>query len=412
MEFHGKVREIKPYDHRKHTGGYGFIQGDDDQSIFFLLAWANYDPVKVGDYVEYEKETDEAGRLHANPVQRDETRTIGQLKEIFKENNYKTSRKLVPIPGVTAQSTNMAAAYESIDELQQQFGEDNDVMPSTMLSTINDWISNFLELDTQYDEHPALKELLIKRNILPKQKQLEPLSDLQRVLRKMNYEQRGRYFGVKGEQLVQNKLDQHHLQYVQNPTLPEFDEKGNVVGATEIDFIVVSMFGIHVIEVKNYGAAKGQEQRITISRDGQWSRIGSTQENVTGQNDLHISAVEGVLFDADALQDIDRVKLLASPVFVIPNENVVINNQSPEKVIRTGFLYDTLVRDVRESRQAVLSDTEVKRVLDVLNQALEANREFQYFLPDANFLDDAYELRARLEIAQKVFNKMTGEYND
>lgn len=34
MEFHGKVREIVPYDHRRHTGGYGFINRDDNQSIF------------------------------------------------------------------------------------------------------------------------------------------------------------------------------------------------------------------------------------------------------------------------------------------------------------------------------------------------------------------------------------------
>lgn len=410
MEFHGKVREIKPYDHRRHTGGYGFIRADDDQSIFFLLAWANYEPVKVGDYVEFETELDEAGRLHANPVQRDEARMVANLKQLFQEYDYKSSRKMLPIPGVSAQSTNMAAAYESLDNVQQKFGEDNDVLPATMLSTINEWISNFLELDTYFDEHPQLKELLIKRNILPKQKQLEPLSELQKVLRKMNYEQRGRYFGVKGEQTVQSKLDQHHLQYVQNPTLPEFDADGNVVGATEIDFIVVSMFGIHVIEVKNYGAGKGQEQRITISRDGQWSRIGSTQENVTGQNDLHISAVEGVLFSSDALQDIDRVKLLAAPVFVIPNENVTINNQSSEQVIRTGFLYDTLVRNVRESRQAVLSEQEVTRVLDVLKQALEANREFQYFLPDENFLEDAYQLRKRYEIAQKTFEHIADIY--
>lgn len=410
MEFHGKVREIKPYDHRRHTGGYGFIRADDDQSIFFLLAWANYEPVKVGDYVEFETELDEAGRLHANPVQRDEARMVANLKQLFQEYDYKSSRKMLPIPGVSAQSTNMAAAYESLDKVQQQFGEDNDVLPATMLSTINEWISNVLELDTYFDEHPQLKELLIKRNILPKQKQLEPLSELQKVLRKMNYEQRGRYFGVKGEQTVQSKLDQHHLQYVQNPTLPEFDADGNVVGATEIDFIVVSMFGIHVIEVKNYGAGKGQEQRITISRDGQWSRIGSTQENVTGQNDLHISAVEGVLFSSDALQDIDRVKLLAAPVFVIPNENVTINNQSSEQVIRTGFLYDTLVRNVRESRQAVLSEQEVTRVLDVLKQALEANREFQYFLPDENFLEDAYQLRKRYEIAQKTFEHIADIY--
>ncbi|QBO35629.1 hypothetical protein EQG49_03730 [Periweissella cryptocerci] len=410
MEFHGKVREIKPYDHRRHTGGYGFIQAENDQSIFFLLAWAKYEPVKVGDNVEFETELDEAGRIHANPVQRDETRMAANIKQLFQKYNYKSSRKLLPIPGVTAQSTNMSAAYESLNTIQQQFGEDNDALPATMLSTINEWISNVLELDTYFDEHPQLKELLIKRNVLPKQKQIEPLTELQKVIRKMNYEQRGRYFGVKGEQTVQSKLDQHHLQYVQNPTLPEFDTDGNVVGATEIDFIVVSMFGIHVIEVKNYGAGKGQEQRITISRDGQWSRIGSTQENVTGQNDLHISAVEGVLFDSDALQDIERVKLLAAPVFVIPNENVTINNQSSEQVIRTGFLYDTLVRNVRESRQAVLSESEVTRVLEVLKQALEANREFQYFLPDENFLEDAYQLRERYEIAQKVFDHLTDIY--
>ena len=410
MEYKGRVREIVPYDRRRHAGGYGFIQSDDDQSIFFLLAWANYQPVKVGDYVEYETEMDEANRLHANPVQRDEKRMAKQIKLMLKQGNYTTSRKRLPVPGVRTSTTNMAAAYEYLNNIQNDFGEDNDVLPSTMLSTINEWISKLLDLMDDFDKHEQLKNLLVNRNLLPKNPQIEELITLQKNLRKMNYEQRGRYYGVRGEQLVQAKLDQHQLEYVQNPTLPEFDSDGNVIGATEIDFITVSMFGIHVIEVKNYGANKNQEQKITITKDGQWGRIGAAQENVTNQNDLHIAAVEGVLFSAKELENIDKVKLLATPIFVIPNENFELQNLSAEIIVRTGLLYDAIARPIRKTRQAILTNDEVQRILAVLNNALEANRQFQYVLPDEHFLNDAYSMLSRYEAAMYVFEHLEEIY--
>ncbi|MCM0598699.1 nuclease-related domain-containing protein [Periweissella fabalis] len=410
MEFHGKVREIVPYDHRRHTGGYGFIQSEDNQSIFFLLSWANYQPVQVGDLVEFETEYDENQRLHANPVARDESKLVKNLKQCLEQGGYKSSRKKLPVPGVTAINTNMTAAYEALNAMQNKFGIDNDVQPASMLSTINEWISLTVELSNKFEDETTLQSMLIKRNILPKRKQLEELQNLQVMIRKMNYEQRGRYYGVRGEQIVQAKLEQHHLQYIKNPTLPEFDTNGNVVGATEIDFIVISMFGIHVLEVKNYGANKNQDQRLTISKDGQWNRIGATQENVTNQNDLHIAAVEGVLFDAPELKKINPVKLLATPVFVIPNENVEIVNHSAEYVVRTGLLYDTLVQDVRRARQAVLEKAEIEKVMTVLKSALEENREFQYFLPNSEFLTDAYELKRRYNIAQYIYDQRESIY--
>ena len=118
MEYKGRVREIVPYDRRRHSGGYGFIQSDDDQSIFFLLAWASYQPVKVGDYVEYETELDESKRIHANPVQRDEKRMAKQIKLVLDRGKYKSSRKKLPVPGVQTSSTNMAAAYEYLNNIQ------------------------------------------------------------------------------------------------------------------------------------------------------------------------------------------------------------------------------------------------------------------------------------------------------
>lgn len=405
MEFHGKVREIVPYDHRRHTGGYGFINSDDNQSIFFLLAWANYQPVQVGDWVEFETEYDENQRIHANPVARDEDKLIKNVKQALTRGGYKTSRKKLPVPGVTAINTNMATAYENLNVLQNKFGGDNDVPPASMLSTINEWISLIVELSSKFEDEKTLQAILIKRNLLPKPQQLEELQNLQVMIRKMNYEQRGRYYGVRGEQIVQAKLEQHHLAYIKNPTLPEFDSNGNVVGATEIDFIVISMFGIHVLEVKNYGANKNQEQKLTISRDGQWQRIGAPQENVTNQNDLHIAAVEGVLFGSKQLKDVAPVKLLTTPVFVIPNENVEIANYSAEHVVRVGLLYDTLVHDVRKTRQVVLENDEITKIIGVLKEALEENREFQYFLPNEAFLSDAYELERRYNIAQYIYEQ-------
>lgn len=410
MEFHGHVREILPYDHKKHTGGYGFIQTDDNQSIFFLLAWANYEPVKVGDFVEFEKEYDENNRLHANPVGRDVNVLSKKLKQLTTKYEYKNSRRKVPVPNVKIVSTNMSAAYEYLNNIQQKFGNENNVLPATMLSTINEWISSLADLNNKFSQHETLKELLVKRNILPKQKQIPDLEKLQADLRKMNYEQRGRYYGVRGEQIVQTKLEQHHLKYIQNPTLPEFDNQGNVVGATEIDFIVVSMFGIHVIEVKNYGANKNSDQILTISRDGQWSRIGSSQENVTNQNDIHIAAVEDSLFKSEALKNIGREKLLATPIYVIPNDNVEIRNQSKEEIVRTGFLYDTLSREVRLRREVVLTDIEVETIIKVLDEALANNREFQYLLPNEDFLEDAYELKRRYDMAQYVYQNIDSLY--
>lgn len=411
MEYHGYVREIVPYNFRTHSGGYGFIRRDDNKSIFFLLTWADYENVKVGDFVEFDVAYDEKERISAQPVSRDSERIAKNIKIFMSQNKLKASRKKLPVPGVSAINTNINEAYEYLNKIQQQFGDDKNVQPATMLSTINDWISQLLDLNNKFNEHLTLRDLLINRNILPKAKQITELEDLQVTLRKMNYEQRGRYYGVRGEQVVQTKLEQHHLQFIQNSTLPEFDNDGNVVGATEIDFIVVSIFGIHVVEVKNYGANKNSEQRLTITKDGQWSRIGANQENVTNQNDIHIAAVEGVLFGSTKLTDIAREKLLAVPVFVIPNENVEIANFSHELIVRVGLLYDAIAKDVRKSRQAILTTDEIERVLLVLAEALAENREFQYFLPDETFLDDAYELYQRFQVAQRIFDNLDELYS-
>lgn len=412
MEYRGHIREIIPYDFQAHSGGYGFIRRESDKkSIFFLLTWADYTNVKVGDYVKFDVAYDEKNRISAQPVSRDTDRLAKNIKTVINENGLKTSRKKIPVPGVKVINSNITEAYKYLDEIQRQFGLNKDMQPSLMLTTISDWISQLLDLNTKFNEHEAVRELLINRNILPRPKQITALEELQLMLRKMNYEQRGRYYGVRGEQIVQAKLEQHHLQFIQNATLPEFDNEGNVVGATEIDFIVVSMFGIHVIEVKNYGANKNSEQKLTIKKDGQWSRIGSNQENVTNQNDIHIAAVEGVLYGNKKLNQIALEKLLAVPIYVIPNEIVEIDNYSTEAIVRIGLLYDTIAQDVRKSRQVILSATEIKQILAVLTDAVADNREFQYFLPNEDFLADADALYERYQLAQIIYQNIDTIYS-
>jgi len=153
--------------------------------------------------------------------------------------------------------------------------------------------------------------------------------------------------GLAGEFLVNvfaklflNK-EVYHL--VKNVTLPTED------GSTQIDHIIVSKYGVFVVETKNMkGWIFGSEKQKT------WTQkiFKSTHkfQNPLHQNYKHLKSLESTLA-------IDIGKLFSVVVFV---GDSIFKTKVPENVVK-GMAY---IRYIKSKKTALLSDDEVSSVLE------------------------------------------------
>jgi hypothetical protein len=155
--------------------------------------------------------------------------------------------------------------------------------------------------------------------------------------------------GVFGEFLVNRLLSQlPELNYklVKNVTLP------TETGTTQIDHIVVSKFGIFVIETKNM---KGWI--FGTKNQKQWTqkiyRHTSKFQNPLHQNFKHIKTLESLL-------DIELSKLHSLIVFV---GDSTFKTNVPDNVIYAKSCLDF----IQKFRQPILSNTECGQITAVIN---------------------------------------------
>jgi len=169
--------------------------------------------------------------------------------------------------------------------------------------------------------------------------------------------------GLMGEVLVSIalnlRLDKNKYQLIKNVTLPTEE------GTTQIDHIVVSEFGIFVIETKNMrGWIFGDEKQKTWTQ--KIYKYTSKFQNPLHQNYKHTKTIEATL-------DIDPSKIFSVVVFV---GNSTFKTEMPENVTYASGLIDY----IRSKTEKVLSQNEVEKIISViesgrLSRTLKTHKE-------------------------------------
>lgn len=169
--------------------------------------------------------------------------------------------------------------------------------------------------------------------------------------------------GLLGEILVNIAInvrlpkDKYHL--IKNVTLPTED------GTTQIDHIVVSEYGIFVIETKNMkGWIFGGEKQKTWTQ--KIYKHTSKFQNPLHQNYKHTKTIESAL-------DIDPSQIFSIVVFV---GDSTFKTEMPENVTYAGGL----IRYIKSKINKVLSQKEVEKIISMiesgrLSRTLKTHRE-------------------------------------
>lgn len=169
--------------------------------------------------------------------------------------------------------------------------------------------------------------------------------------------------GVVGEFIVNLTaklfLDNNTYHLIKNVTLPTED------GSTQIDHVIVSKYGVFVVETKNLqGWIFGSEKQRTWTQ--KIYRHTSKFQNPLHQNYKHVKTLESLL----GLED-DQIHSVV--VFV---GGCTLKTQMPENVAYGGGY----VRYIKSKKQPVLSDVEVQDITNKieigrLTPSFKTNRE-------------------------------------
>ncbi len=169
--------------------------------------------------------------------------------------------------------------------------------------------------------------------------------------------------GLLGEMLVnfavKIQLDKNKYHLIKNVTLPTEN------GTTQIDHIVVSEFGIFVIETKNMkGWIFGDEKRKTWTQ--KIYKHTSTFQNPLHQNYKHTKTIESAL-------GIDHSKMFSVVVFVGES---TFKTKMPDNVTYAGGL----IHYIKSKTDIIIPENEVKKILsDIesgrLSRTLKTHKE-------------------------------------
>lgn len=171
--------------------------------------------------------------------------------------------------------------------------------------------------------------------------------------------------GLDGEDIVNKELSMYDNIYkLPNIRLEVPDNEGNLQ-SIENDNILISKYGIFVLEVKNFGINSNYD--IVIERDGRWlkyyrnTRRYETLKNVSSQNNRHIAFLNKYINNA-LNRNIDNY-IEADSLIVIANEKVgITNNTLNQHVVRTSEIYPY----VKNSNKVTLTLAEMNEIRDIL----------------------------------------------
>ena len=163
------------------------------------------------------------------------------------------------------------------------------------------------------------------------------------------------------------KLDKHAYHRLNNITLPLANG-----GSTQVDHVIVSIYGIFVIETKNYkGWIFGNEKQK------QWTQAfpnGSKYkfQNPLRQNYLHIKTLSELL-------DLDQ-RYFHSMIAFIGECELKTRNELPEHVLKGG-----VISYIKKKQETLLTEADVQSIIEQIessrfNKSWRTNRQHKAYL--------------------------------
>lgn len=165
--------------------------------------------------------------------------------------------------------------------------------------------------------------------------------------------------GHDGESKVENLLMEYSDQIILLPNL-RIEVDGNSI---ENDFVLISPYGIYVLEVKNLGSGGGYD--LLIEQDGRWNKVyhntTSPMSSVSAQNERHILYLEKYL-NRKLNRTLDNA-IRVDGIIVLANNVVRITNQSNHLILR----YTDIMSTIRKN-PVVMKESEMKQIAQLLQE--------------------------------------------
>lgn len=167
--------------------------------------------------------------------------------------------------------------------------------------------------------------------------------------------------GYVGEGRVAKSLKKYEGQMIILPNI-RIEVDGE---SSEMDYIVISPYGIYSLEVKNL-AEKGAYD-ILIEKDGRWNKVTKgvkkPMKSPDTQNERHIVHLETMINRAlgRSLDEYIRVK----GMIVIANDQVTIKNYNDNCIVKR---YDYVMQAIRQN-DIVLKESEMKQIAEEIKAA-------------------------------------------
>ena len=176
--------------------------------------------------------------------------------------------------------------------------------------------------------------------------------------------------GLLGEILVNfalsTRLDKQKYHLIKNVTLPTED------GTTQIDHIVVSEFGIFVIETKNMkGWIFGDEKQKTWTQ--KIYKYTRNFQNPLHQNYKHIKTLESLL-------NIDSSKIFSVIVFI---GDSIFKTNMPDNVTNISNFIDY----IKSKRDKIIPKDEVNRIVSLIESG-RLSRTFKTYIKHVKYVQN------------------------
>ena len=201
--------------------------------------------------------------------------------------------------------------------------------------------------------------------------------------------------GLKGEEIINSHLKMYDDEII-NLSNIRLEIEGNSI---ENDNILLTPYGIYVLEVKNLGSSGSYS--LKISKDGKWSKIfrdgtiESIEYDATLQNERHIRYLQRYI-NAKLNRNVeDKDYIKVNGLVIIANNEVDIENQSEQPVFRMSEIYRQISK-----REAIFDVDELFNLKNtILSNSLEAKKY------------ECYDYLGELKDNFEVFNQQLDFYN-
>lgn len=169
--------------------------------------------------------------------------------------------------------------------------------------------------------------------------------------------------GKEGEEYVNNHLNLYDNFYNLSNVRFELNDLSGEKQSVESDNIIISKYGVYILEVKNL--SKNGSYDIIIERDGRWLKKYKngkvvSMKNATEQNNRHIVYLNK-LINIALNRKMDNY-IEAEGVVIIANDTVnIYNNSQNQKVFRLAEFYPFL-----KNQNTVLNQQEMDLIKDII----------------------------------------------